>query len=75
MIDRVQDVKNPPHDSLQHGGQEPHVPASLLLFTAGDRVGDITEASVVANQCLDLSFQHVNQAHNLGSVDSITGKL
>ena len=63
----------PLHDGLQHGGQEPAVPPRLVLRAAGDRVGDVAEDPIIADQSREVrGLQHVDHIHKFRGVDCIT---
>ena len=63
----------PLHDDLQHGAEEPAVPARLVLCAAGDGVRDVAEAAVKADQRGEVGrLQHVNDGHKLGREGGVT---
>ena len=69
----VEDVLGgvPPHDDLEHGGEEASVAVRLVLRAGGDGVRDVAEDAVEADQRREVGrLEEVDDLHKTFPIDS-----
>ena len=61
----------PPHDDLEHGGEEASVAVRLVLRAGGDGVRDVAEYAVEADQRREVGrLEEVDDLHKTFPIDS-----